>query len=90
MSGVTEFISMLTMRIVSIAWGLFLLAWAVGWLLKGAPIPFMRVKRAGQDLVEDAVWAAFWLAIGSSVFALISYIVSHIAPSTTLPTNITG
>jgi hypothetical protein len=90
LGSIVDFINMLTFRIVSIAWGLFLLAWAVGWLLKGAPIPFMRVKRAGQDLVEDAVWAAFWLAIGSSVFALISYIVSHVAPSATLPSNMTG
>jgi hypothetical protein len=80
---------MLTARVVSIAWGLFLLAWSIGWLLKGAPVPFARIKRTGQDLIEDAVWAAFWLAVGSSIFALISYIVSHVAPSSTL-TNITG
>ena len=89
MSNVIDFVNMLTARVVSIAWGLFLLAWSIGWLLKGAPVPFARIKRTGQDLIEDAVWAAFWLAVGSSIFALISYIVSHVAPSSTL-TNITG
>ncbi|WP_048061535.1 DNA import protein CedA1 [Hyperthermus butylicus] len=85
MADITEFINMLTIRIVSIAWGLFLLAWSIGWLLKGAPIPFARLKRTGQDLVEDAVWAAFWLAVGSSIFALISYVVSNVAPNPTVP-----
>ncbi len=78
MADLVEFISSLTMRVASIAWGLFLLAWSIGWLLRGSPIPFVRVKRVGQDLVEDAIWAAFWLAIGSSVFALVSYIASSI------------
>ncbi len=77
-ADLVSFISNLTTKIVTTAWGLFLLTWSIGWLLKGSPIPFMRVKRAGQDLVEDAVWAAFWLALGSSIFALISYIVNMI------------
>lgn len=78
MADLVSFISNLTTKIVTIAWGLFLLTWSIGWLLRGSPIPFMRVKRAGQDLVEDAVWAAFWLALGSSIFALISYIVNMV------------
>jgi hypothetical protein len=41
----------------------------------------MRIKRMGQDMVEDAIWAAFWLAIGSSIFALISYIVDQVTPT---------
>lgn len=59
-----------------IAWILFFLSWAIGWAIKGSPIPFMRVKRVGERLVEDAVWAAFWLAMGTTVFALIAYIAS--------------
>ncbi|MET1128995.1 MAG: DNA import protein CedA1 [Thermoproteota archaeon] len=78
---ITDFISMLTSRVVASAWGLFLLTWSIGWLLRGSPIPFMRIKRMGQDMVEDAIWAAFWLAIGSSIFALISYIVDQVTPT---------
>ncbi len=84
-----ELINTLTTKIISIAWGIFLLTWSIGWLLKGAPIPFIRVKRAGQDLVEDAVWAAFWLAIGSTVFALVSYLANYITEST-MSMNVTG
>ncbi len=88
LSDIVSFINTLTTRIVTIAWGLFLLTWSIGWLLKGSPIPFMRVKRAGQDLVEDAVWAAFWLALGSSIFALISYIVNMVVGSPSI--NVTS
>ena len=86
--GVTAFINELTAKVMAIAWGLFLLTWSIGWLLKGSPIPFMRVKRVGQDFVEDAVWAAFWLALGSSIFALISYIVNVVVGSKAF--NVTG
>jgi len=78
----TEFISSLTQTVVSAAWALFLLTWSIGWILRGSPIPFLRVKRTGQDLIEDAVWAAFWLAIGSSVFALVSYIAGSVSNAT--------
>lgn len=78
MSDVLGLIRSLTLSIVTIAWALFLITWIIGWALRGSPIPFYRVKRVGQSLVEDAVWGAFWLAIGSSVFALISYIASQI------------
>ncbi|WP_338252306.1 DNA import protein CedA1 [Pyrodictium abyssi] len=88
--SVVEFINTLTIKVMSIAWGLFLLTWSVGWLLKGSPVPFMRVKRAGQDLIEDAIWAAFWLALGSSIFALVSYIVSSVASPPPVMYNITG
>ena len=79
--GILDLINSLTQQVVSAAWGLFLLTWSIGWILRGAPIPFLRVKRAGQDLVEDAVWAAFWLAIGSTIFAAISYIAGTISNS---------
>jgi len=79
LTGIVEFIQTLTRQVVTAAWGMFLLTWSIGWLLRGSPIPFLRVKRAGQDLIEDAVWAAFWMAIGSTVFALVSYIASSIS-----------
>ncbi len=86
--GLAEFINSITQTVVSIAWGLFILTWSIGWILRGSPIPFLRVKRAGQDLIEDAVWAAFWLAIGSTIFAFISYIAGTIS-SEIAPYNIT-
>jgi thiamine transporter ThiT len=80
-----EFIRGLTLQAVTIAWFIFVLAWFVGWALKGAPVPFYRLKRTGQSLVEDAIIAAFWLALGSSIFSLISYIASNIAQPTPPP-----
>ncbi len=71
-------ISDLTTRIVMAAWALFMLSWALGWLLKGSPIPIYRVKRFGQDMVEDAILGAFWLAVGTSIFALIKYLASSV------------
>ncbi len=79
MVDLLTFIQEMTTRIVAIAWALFLLSWSVGWLLKGVPVPFPKLKRTGQDLIEDAVWAAFWLAVGGTIFALISYLVSSIS-----------
>ncbi len=80
-SDLANFIVTLTSRVASISWGLFMLAWSIGWLIKGAPIPFFRLKRAGQSIIEDAIWAAFWLALGTTVFALISYVASMLASS---------
>jgi hypothetical protein len=84
--GIMEFISDLTTKIAAAAWTIFLLSWSVGWLLRGIPLPSMRLKRTGQGIIEDAIWAAFWLAVGSSVFALIQYVASFFASS---PTNAT-
>lgn len=67
-----------TTEVAQIAWGLFLLAWGVGWALRGSPIPIFRIKRSGQDILEDAILAAFFLAIGSSIFALIQYLASQV------------
>ncbi len=55
----------------AIAWALFLLTWSIGWAIKGSPIPSSKVKKIGTSMVEDAVWAAFWLALGSTVFKAI-------------------
>ncbi len=79
MSAIVEFVSDLTTQIAALAWGMFLLAWSIGWIIRGSPIPFLKVKRAGQGLIEDALWAAFWLAMGSTIFSVISYIVSIVA-----------
>jgi len=74
--SIDSLISDLTTRVVMAAWALFMLSWALGWLLKGSPIPIYRVKRFGQDMVEDAIMGAFWLAVGTSIFALIKYLAS--------------
>lgn len=69
LSDIVSFIQELIVNVMIIARIMFFLTWALGWAIRGAPIPFLRVKRAGQRLIEDAVWAAFWLAMGSIVFA---------------------
>jgi hypothetical protein len=47
-----------------------------------------RLKKTGHSLVEDAVWAAFWLAMGGTVFSLIIFIVNSIgSPMPPPPTN---
>lgn len=74
-----EFVKGLIAFMVMIAWFVFLLAWVVGWLIKGLPIPFLRVKKLGGKFIEDAVWAAFWLAMGTTIFAIIAYITSSLS-----------
>jgi hypothetical protein len=75
--SILQIVQNLTTEVAQIAWGLFLLAWGVGWALRGSPIPIFRIKRSGQDILEDAILAAFFLAIGSSIFALIQYLASQ-------------
>lgn len=76
--SIISLVQNLTTQVTEIAWSVFILAWAVGWALRGSPIPIFRVKRTGQDLIEDAILAAFWISIGSTIFALISYIASQV------------
>ncbi len=72
-----------------IGWVIFLVTWMVGWVLRGAPIPMTRLKKTGHSLIEDAVWAAFWLAMGGTIFSLIVYIVNTIGmPMPPPPSNI--
>ena len=78
MAGLVEFIQDITNRVTVLAWALFLLTWSIGWTLRGAPIPLSRLKRAGNSLVEDSIWAAFWLAIGSTVFSFVTYVIGLI------------
>jgi len=81
MTSIVDFVNNLTTQVAAVAWGLFLLTWSIGWILRGAPLPFMRVKRVGQGFIEDALWAAFWLAMGSTVFSVITYLVQVIGVS---------
>ncbi|MEM1541326.1 MAG: DNA import protein CedA1 [Ignisphaera sp.] len=75
---IVELIRDLIGKIVVISWMLFLLTWIIGWAIKGSPIPSGKIRRVGQGLIEDAIWGAFWVAIGTSIFWLISYISSAI------------
>ncbi|MEM0006243.1 MAG: DNA import protein CedA1 [Ignisphaera sp.] len=65
-------------KTVMVSWLLFLLTWIIGWAIKGSPIPMGKTRRIGQGLIEDAIWGAFWVAIGTSVFWLITYISSFL------------
>jgi hypothetical protein len=76
MTDIVGFIQNIIINVTIIAWVIFFLTWVIGWAIRGLPIPFLRVKRTGERLIEDAIWAAFWLAMGTSVFALIAYIAS--------------
>ncbi len=76
---ILQFIQEATQDITTLAWALFLLTWSIGWTLRGTPIPIGRLRRTGNSLVEDSVWAAFWLAIGSTIFSLVLYIAGLIA-----------
>ncbi|MCC6030159.1 MAG: hypothetical protein LM586_00745 [Desulfurococcales archaeon] len=83
-----EFVRNLAVQIMIVAWVIFLITWIIGWVLRGAPIPMTRLKKTGHSLVEDAVWAAFWLAMGGTVFSLIIFIVNSIgSPMPPPPTN---
>jgi len=75
---VVEFVRNLITIVVIVAWFVFLLAWVVGWLIKGLPLPFIKVKKIGGKIIEDAIWSAFWLAMGTTVFAIIAYITSSL------------
>jgi len=76
--GLAEFVTSLSLKVTTTAWGVFLLAWSIGWVVRGAPIPVARLKRAGQGMIEDALWAAFWLALGSTIFSAVNYLVQVI------------
>lgn len=71
-------VNSLTTQVTEIAWSTFILAWAIGWALRGSPVPIFRIKRTGQDIIEDAILAAFWISIGATIFSLISYIASQV------------
>jgi len=74
LNNIISFIQGIIVNVTIVAWVIFFLTWVIGWAIRGLPIPFMRIKRTGERFIEDAVWAAFWLAMGTTVFALIAYI----------------
>ena len=69
-----------TLKATVIAWALVGLSWVIGWLLRGAPIPILKIKKFGNTLIEDAVIAAIWLALGSTVFFLIATAAKFLTP----------
>ncbi|MCE4616202.1 MAG: hypothetical protein F7C09_03950 [Aeropyrum sp.] len=71
MVELVDLIDDLTTKVTALAWALFLLSWSLGWAIRGAPIPSSKIKKVGNSLVEDSMWAALWLALGTTVFALI-------------------
>ncbi|BBG24375.1 DNA import protein CedA1 [Sulfuracidifex tepidarius] len=77
-NSIVTLINTTTSDVTAAAWALFILSWAAGWAIRGSPIPIFRVKRTGQDFIEDAILAAFWIAVGSTVFSFISYIAGQI------------
>ena len=76
---VIELIDDWTARATALAWSLFLLTWTIAWTLRGAPIPSSKIKRVGTSMAEDAIWAALWLALGTTVFAVITRIAQIIS-----------
>jgi len=73
-----DLVQHLTQQVTVLAWALFLLTWSIGWTLRGAPIPLSKLKRTGSSFIEDSVWAALWLALGSTIFTLITYVIKII------------
>ena len=77
-----------TMKAMIVAWALVGLSWVIGWALRGAPIPILRIKKFGNSLVEDAVIAALWLALGSTVFFVIATVAKYVTPNATINTTL--
>jgi hypothetical protein len=79
LQAITQQISMITTQLSLLAWSLFAFTWILGSLLKGSPIPLSEIKEFGQGLMYDALKAAFWLSVWSTIAALISWIASLLA-----------
>lgn len=75
----TQKIAETTTAITLIAMGIFGIAYLVGFLLKGSPVPWRDIKEFGNGLVNDSIRAALWLSLWSAVIALLSWVVSVIA-----------
>jgi len=67
-------IAWITTQASLVAIGLFALSYAIGSLLKGAPVPFKDIKQFGSGLMNDAIRAAMELALWTSISSLISWI----------------
>ena len=81
---IVNLIQDLTLKVSVVAWGLVGLSWVVGWALRGAPIPISRIKRLGHGIVEDALIAALWLALGGTVFYVITFLAKNFLPQATI------
>ncbi len=73
-----------TLKLTVVAWALVGLSWVIGWMLRGAPIPILKIKKFGNTLIEDAVIAAIWLALGSTVFFIIATAAKYLTPKATI------
>ncbi len=88
----TSIVSMLqdlSFKLAIVAWIVTGLTWFIGWIIRGSPVPLRRVKRVGQSLIEDAVIAAFWLALSTTIFALIQLVANNLnVNAPTLPLTV--
>lgn len=75
----TQKIAETTTSISLISMGLFGLTYLIGYLFKGAPIPWRDIKEFGNGLTNDAIRAALMMALWTSILSLITWIVSVIA-----------
>ncbi|MBO3810005.1 MAG: hypothetical protein FGF50_10510, partial [Candidatus Brockarchaeota archaeon] len=76
---IAQQLSMIATQLSLLAWTLFGVTWIVGSLLKGSPIPLREIKEFGHGLMYDALKAAFWLSMWSTIAAVISWIASLLA-----------
>lgn len=76
---VTQKIAETTTSVSLIAIGLFGLAYLVGYLFKGAPVPWKDIKEFGHGLTTDAIRSALMLALWTSILSLITWVVSVVA-----------
>ncbi|MEM1543018.1 MAG: hypothetical protein QXV82_10345 [Ignisphaera sp.] len=79
LQALTQQLSLLTTQLSLLAWTLFAITWVIGSILKGSPIPLREVKEFGHGLMYDAIKAAFWLSVWSTIAALISWIANLLA-----------
>jgi hypothetical protein len=79
LQAITQQISTIATQLSLLAWASFGLTWILGSLLKGSPIPLREIKEFGQGLMYDALKAAFWLSVWSTIAALISWIANLLA-----------
>ncbi|GEM_PF-3986918 len=77
--ALTTTIAQTTTIISLISIALFGLAWIVGSLLRGSPIPFKEWKEAGHGLQQDALKSTFLASIFSAIVSLIAWIASVLA-----------
>ena len=77
-SSIEKFVNSLTTTIMEIGWGIVILAFVVGWVIRGSPIPFYDLKDHGHRFIYDAILAAVFISIGSTLFYIINSLVLHL------------